>query len=82
MGGVDEAGRPIEVKDPLAPKLRFVSDSAHAPANKVAALLAVEDVFHPDLADQLRAPVTAAAELLWAVGAQAAVAKVVAALSD
>lgn len=82
VGGVDEAGRPIEVKDPLASKLRFVSDSAHAPADKVAALLAVKDVFHPDLATQLRASVTAEAESLWAVGAQAAVAKVVAALSD
>jgi fructuronate reductase len=39
VGGTDEAGRPIEVKDPLAARLRALSDGAPTPAAKVAALL-------------------------------------------
>jgi fructuronate reductase len=75
VGGVDEAGRTIDVKDPLAEKLRTISVAATTPTEKVAALLAVDEVFPPALADRLRPPVTAAASLLWAVGAQAAVSK-------
>jgi len=75
VGGIDEAGRPIEVKDPLAARLRAVSDSAATPAGKVAALLGVTEVFPTALAPRLRAPVTQAAELLWAQGARAAVAR-------
>ena len=77
VGGVDERGAAIEVKDPLAVKLRAVSDAAHTPAEKVAALLAVTEVFPSELAASLRAPVTAAAEHLWSQGAQASVAALV-----
>jgi fructuronate reductase len=45
VGGTDEAGRPIEVKDPLAARLRALSDGAPTPAAKVAALLGVREVF-------------------------------------
>lgn len=75
VGGVDETGAEIDVKDPLAAKLQRISESATSPSDKVAALLAVEDVFPPALAAQLGKPVTAAANLLWKSGAQAAVAK-------
>ena len=74
IGGVDEAGQPFEVKDPLSQHLRTLSDAAQTPAEKVTALLAVAQVFPPTLAQHLRAPVTHAAETLWSLGAQAAVA--------
>jgi fructuronate reductase len=79
-GGVDEAGGPIEVKDPLAARLRAASDSAGDPAGKVAALLAVEAVFDPVLAADLRfrGAVTAAYGRLVAQGARASVAEMVA----
>jgi fructuronate reductase len=50
VGGVDEAGQPIDVRDPLADHLRAVSDGVDDPAAKVAALLAVDQVFAPALA--------------------------------
>lgn len=74
VGGVDEAGNPIEVKDPLATHLRKLSDVAQTPAEKVASLLAVTQVFPPTLAQHLQGPVTLAAQTLWAIGAQKAVA--------
>lgn len=74
VGGTDEAGQPIDVRDPLAARLRALSDGQGAVADKVAALLAVDEVFPPDLAKRLSAPVTAAAEALWAKGARSAVA--------
>ncbi|WP_108483312.1 mannitol dehydrogenase family protein [Oceaniglobus ichthyenteri] len=50
VGGIDEKGAPITVKDPLAELLRRTSDSAKTTADKVRALLAVEQVFDPALA--------------------------------
>ncbi|AUH34343.1 mannitol dehydrogenase family protein [Paracoccus tegillarcae] len=73
VGGIDEAGGAIEVKDPLAAHLRELSDAADTPADTVAALLAVDDIFPPELAARLQQPVTQAAELLWAKGARKAV---------
>lgn len=75
VGGVDEGGQAIEVKDPMAARLRALSDGATTPAAKVAALLAVTQIFPPALAAQLQGPVTRAAETLWQGGAQAAVDK-------
>lgn len=71
VGGVDEVGNPIEVKDPLAFRLRALSNAAKTPADTVAALLAVTEVFPPALSAKLRDPVTQAAEKLWSLGAQA-----------
>lgn len=73
VGGVDEAGRPIEVKDPIAAQLRALSDSGKTPTEKVAALLTVTEVFPPALAAKLSDPIAQAAEKLWSLGAQAAV---------
>lgn len=72
VGGTDETGAPIDVRDPLAARLHALSAAADTPADKVAAILAVEDVFAADLADRLRAPVTDAAVELWDKGVRAA----------
>ena len=74
VGGVDENGQPIEVKDPLAARLRALSDGAVAPADKVAALLSVREVFPAPLASALRAGLTDAYQTLASNGARAAVA--------
>ena len=50
VSGIDEAGRAIEVRDPLAAVLRQRSDSAGAdPAAQVRALANIEAVFGGDL---------------------------------
>lgn len=78
VGGVDEAGQPIDVKDPLADALRAASDGAADPAGKVDALLALEDVFDPELAanPEFRQSVVQAYENLCRDGAQSCVARV------
>ena len=73
VGGVDEQGKPIEVKDPLAARLRSLSDEAPTSGEKVAALLTVRDIFSPELAAELAEPVTQSYELLCRVGARRAV---------
>ena len=45
VGGIDEAGLPIDVRDPLAESLRALSDGADGPEAKARALLGVSDVF-------------------------------------
>jgi fructuronate reductase len=76
VGGIDEKGAPIEVSDPLAGRLRSLSDSAPDSAGKVAALLAVREVFPADLAAdaRLREGLAAAYATLVADGARAAAA--------
>jgi fructuronate reductase len=50
VGGMDEAGRPIDVQDPLAARLRAALDAAgDDPATRVAAILGIEAVFDRDL---------------------------------
>ncbi|KGF70867.1 dioxygenase [Hoeflea sp. BAL378] len=73
VGGTDERGRPIEVRDPLASRLRALSDGAVTPTEKVGALLSVRDIFSPELAAQLSEPAGRAYELLCRVGARRAV---------
>ncbi|MFD1880475.1 mannitol dehydrogenase family protein [Paracoccus pacificus] len=67
VGGVDENGQPIEVKDPLAARLRSLSDGADSPPE---ALLAVTEVFTPDQARAFAEPVSAAYDGLVADGAR------------
>ncbi len=44
--GIDESGQPIEVKDPLAPRLRQIADAANrSPETLAAGLLAVREIF-------------------------------------
>jgi fructuronate reductase len=74
VGGTDEAGRPIEVKDPLAARLRALSDGAPTTAAKVAALLGVREVFGAEASAALAPDLTRAYEALLRDGARAAVA--------
>lgn len=46
VGGIDEQGAPIDVRDPFAERLKHISDEAD---DKVEALLQVEEVFGTDL---------------------------------
>ncbi|MBT0958074.1 mannitol dehydrogenase family protein [Alphaproteobacteria bacterium KMM 3653] len=73
VGGVDEAGREIDVCDPLAADLRAASDGAEGSAAKVAALLAQRAVFDADLAanETLRALLVEAYERLATKGVKA-----------
>tara|TARA_R110002012_G_scaffold77282_13_gene195886 strand:- start:135127 stop:136587 length:1461 start_codon:yes stop_codon:yes gene_type:complete len=73
VGGVDEKGQPIEVRDPLADKLRALSDAAGATEQKVAGLLGVREVFSARLAADISTPVTAAYGQLSALGARKAI---------
>lgn len=75
VGAVDDAGNEIDVRDPLAARLKAASDSADTPAGKVAALLTVEDVFDPELAKDARfqEAVIAAYETIAKNGAKFAV---------
>jgi len=77
VGGIDQSGRPIEVKDPMAERLRALSDAANTPADKVGALLSLSEIFPPELAETLKAPVTEAAQILWTQGARQAALQVV-----
>lgn len=75
VGGVDEKGQPIDVRDPLAQQLKAASDSADTPEAKVAALLDMREVFDPGLAGdaRFRDAVTAAFVALTDHGAKASV---------
>jgi fructuronate reductase len=72
VGGIDERDAPIEVRDPLADRLRALSDGAADAAGKVAALLEVRGIFPPRLAADpaVREGLTAAYAALVAKGAR------------
>ncbi len=75
--GRDETGTPIEVKDPLAPRLRALADAAGPNAEALAAaLLEVTEIFGTDLpADAgFRRTVTDHLASLFANGARATIA--------
>lgn len=78
VGGVDEAGQPIDVRDPLAEQLRALSDKAGEPAARVAALLAIDRIFDPALAANpgFVESVTRAHDDLCRKGARACVAEI------
>ncbi|MEP1765620.1 MAG: mannitol dehydrogenase family protein [Sulfitobacter sp.] len=71
--GIDEVGQPIEVLDPRLEDIRALTAGLQTPTEIVTALLSMESVFPSDLAPLLRAPVIAAAETLWALGAREAI---------
>ncbi|WP_419899203.1 mannitol dehydrogenase family protein [Roseomonas sp. USHLN139] len=75
VGGTDERGAPIDLRDPMAAELRARLDAAGpAPAERVAAMLAVEPIFGTDLPANpvFVAAVTTAFETLLSAGARAA----------
>ncbi len=72
--GIDEAGKPIDVRDPLALKLRQIADAAGPVADRLApALLSVEAIFGTDLPTNpaFTSAVTKALTSLYANGARA-----------
>jgi len=73
VGGTDEAGQPIDVRDPMAARLADISAACTGPEDRVAALLGLSDIFPADLAADLRPALNAAAQRLWAVGTRAAI---------
>ncbi len=73
VGGVDEAGQVIDVRDPLAAALRAASDSAVSVEGKVRAILALRQIFSPEVADAIVGPVTVAYQRLVNLGARGAV---------
>jgi fructuronate reductase len=80
--GIDEKGRPIDVRDPLAARLRSAADAAGPVAERLApALIAMEEVFGRDLAGDPRftEAVTKWLGRLYAVGARRTVEEAVAA---
>lgn len=72
VGGIDEQGHPIQVKDPLAGYLREQSDLAVG-VDKARRLLAVREIFSEDLARALEPGICAAYERLMTLGARGAV---------
>ena len=75
VGGIDEVGGAIDVRDPLAKILKDASDAGSEPSEKVANLLAIDAIFDPALAENkvFRAAVTAAFEMLSENGARASI---------
>jgi fructuronate reductase len=77
VGGVDERGEAIDVRDPLAETLRAVqAEWLEDPEARVRAVLGLGQIFGSDLPKDERfvAAVSAAYRDLWARGARAAVA--------
>ena len=75
--GVDEHGKPIDVRDPLAARLRAIADQAGLSAERLApALLDVREIFSADLAADIRfrSAVTDALARIMTKGAKMAVA--------
>lgn len=74
VGGVDESGGAIDVRDPLAERLKALSDAAEDPAEKVRALLSVRDVFSEAQAAAMEPALIPAYEALIAKGARQSIA--------
>ena len=76
--GIDEKGKPIDVRDPLAARLRAIADEAGLVADRLApALLEVREIFTAELAadPRFRDAVTSALSRIIAKGAKEAVAE-------
>ncbi len=76
--GIDERGKPIDVRDPLSARLRAIADGAGLVAERLApALLDMREVFSAELAadPRFRAAVTTALARIIAKGAKVAVAQ-------
>ena len=76
--GIDEQGKPIDVRDPLSARLRSIADGAGLVAERLApALLDVREIFGAELAadPRFRLAVTSALARVIEKGAKAAVAE-------
>jgi mannitol-1-phosphate/altronate dehydrogenase len=76
VSGTDDAGNEIDIRDPLAGKIKVLVDNS-TPEERVSALLSLHEIFGSDLAanEQFVEQVTAAWNELRSNGARAAVAK-------
>ena len=74
-GGIDEAGQPIDVRDPMAEQVRSMVDAAGSPADRVGAVIGLHAIFG-DLSGSapFRMAVTDAYATLLERGARAAAA--------
>jgi fructuronate reductase len=82
--GIDEKGATIDVRDPLAARLRTIAEEAGLVASRLApALFAVREVFGNDLPHDQRftAAVEAALDKLFVLGARATVERLVRSLA-
>jgi fructuronate reductase len=82
--GIDENGEPIDVRDPLAARLRTLAEEAGPVAARLApALFAVREVFGTDLPHHpsFTAAVEAALDKLFALGARATIGQLVQSLA-
>ena len=73
--GTDDAGGAIDLRDPMAARLRAVAGPGVSPEDTVRGLLAIDEIFPAQLADVLRDPVTRAAQDIWRHGTRAALAR-------
>jgi fructuronate reductase len=74
--GIDEAGRPIDVRDPMSARLKAIADQAGPDAARIApALLSVSEIFG-DLKtnDRFQIAVTSALQQLYEAGSKRTVA--------
>ena len=76
VGGVDERGQPIDVRDPMAARLKVLWDGAGTAEQRVAAFLSVREVFPEVLSNDnaFKADLQKSLEVLMAQGAGRAVA--------
>ncbi|MEQ8481440.1 MAG: mannitol dehydrogenase family protein [Hoeflea sp.] len=73
VGGIDEKGDPIDVKDPLADKLRERLGTAGSIDRKVESLLAMREIFSSGQAERLATPLAQAYATLCERGARRSV---------
>lgn len=76
VGGIDEKGAVIDVRDPLAERLRALSEAATTPDAKVAALLSVSEIFDTKLAQAIQIDILKSYRVLVSTGARQAVQEV------
>ena len=74
VSGTDLSGQPIDVRDPLAERLKAVQAGLTSAAARASSLLAVEAVFPPELAgdERFRDGVAGALEIIETQGIEAA----------
>jgi fructuronate reductase len=74
--GVDEASRPIDLRDPMSARLKSIADQAGPDAARLApALLSVTEIFGDlETNERFRAAVTSALQQLYEVGSKRTVA--------
>ncbi|GGB46638.1 mannitol dehydrogenase [Roseibium aquae] len=60
VSGTDLRGQPIDVRDPMAERLKDVIANAPSLSERVPALLGIREIFEPELAGRIVEPVTSA----------------------